>query len=148
MASQCHSAARGLSGGTILLRWHGETSSARSHSGGLRLLWCRGVTRGAQDHSGGMRWLREQKVTHMTWRRVPVLVAWGNFSHIRSLMPLKWHKVTPTPRCVATLAAQVHSGDAWFHIDLGSLQRIEFFQTAWNHSIGASLLLLVFTLAA
>jgi hypothetical protein len=51
MASQRHSVvweygqrrkitpvARGLSGGTNSLRWHGETLSARKHSGGLRFL--------------------------------------------------------------------------------------------------------------
>jgi predicted secreted hydrolase len=37
-------AARGLSGGTISLSWHGETPSVRRHSGDLRLLRCSGVT--------------------------------------------------------------------------------------------------------
>jgi hypothetical protein len=143
------SVARGLSDGTISLHWQGKTLSALGNFGGLSLLRCCAVTRAPQDLSGGIRWLREWKITYMAWERVLILMAWGSFSHIRSLWCLKchWNGIKSLHGAWLLWRHGFTQATRGFNV-LASLQRLEFFPTAWNHSNGVSLLLLAFTLAA
>jgi hypothetical protein len=129
--------ARGLSGGTVSLCWHGETLLVWRNSGGMSLLRCRSVIRASQDHSGGTRWLRERTITYMTWKRVPILMAWGSFCHIKSLrwFSCHWNGIKSLHGAWLLWRHEFPQATSGSN-DLGSLQRLEFFPTAWNHSGG------------
>jgi hypothetical protein len=149
MASQRHSVvweyerrhtitpvARGLSGGPISLCWHGETLSARRHSGGFRLLrYLQSLDRHMVTQVD-TRWLRKQKITHMAWRRVLILMAWGSFSHIRSLRWLRCHwNGIKSLQGAWILWRHKFTQATRDSNDLGSLQRLQFFPTAWSDSL-------------